>query len=54
MGDNDTPLDLAIIMQVLIAAFDDVPEHTFEVLTVEGFRHRCGPNRPIGRGIQRA
>ncbi len=35
MADNDTPLHLACGMQVLIAAFDDVPEHVFEVFTVE-------------------
>jgi hypothetical protein len=35
MIDNDAPLDLACGMHVLIAAFDDVPEHTFQVFTVE-------------------
>jgi len=35
MGDNDTRLDLATGTQVRIATFDDVPEHTFDVFTVE-------------------
>jgi hypothetical protein len=35
MANNDKPLQLASGMQVLIAAFDDVPEHRFEVFTVE-------------------